>query len=184
MPLYHSKLTRIAFPLAIAVPFLALMAQVAIDLPWHALEIPITGQTLAVLLVGYILGKRLGPIAILLYLLLGVLGAPIFAKGNSGWEVLLKGSGGFLYGFVFAAAIMGQFRTLAWGRRFPTAVLAMAIGTAVILSFGILHLTYLYDFEKALKYGFYPFWKGAIVKIIIGALLLPLWYRIEKAWDS
>lgn len=184
MPVYHSKLTTVAFPLAIAVPFLAIMAQLSIDLPWHDLQIPITGQSLAVLLVGYILGKKLGPIAILLYLLLGILGAPIFAKGNAGWEVLLKGSGGFLYGFVFAAALMGQFRGLGWGRHFTKALVAMALGTLVILCFGVLHLSYLYGFEKALEYGFYPFWRGAIVKVIIGALLLPLWYRMEKAWNS
>ncbi len=178
MPIFNTKLTDYVFPIVMAFCFLSLMAQVKIDLAWHELDIPITGQSLAVLLVGYVLGKKRGVMAVLLYLLLGMLGAPVFAKGASGWLVLTKGSGGFLYGFVAGAWVAGWFGDRDLGRHFLQALLAMTLGTAVIIAFGLLHLSVLYGFEKALDYGFYPFLPGALVKIILGAGLLWLWHRL------
>lgn len=184
MPVYHSKLSELVFPIAAGLSFLGLMAQLSFEFQLHDLNIPITGQSLAVLLIGYVFGKRIGPIVILLYLIIGCLGAPVFANGAAGFSVLLKGSGGFLYGFLFGAAVAGQFREYEWGRSFLKSLVIMTLGTMVIIAFGVFHLSLLYGFEKALEYGFYPFWRGAIVKIIVGAGLLPIWYQLESKWKE
>jgi len=147
-------------------------ALVAFDLNLNETKIPITGQSLAVLVVGFLLGRENGFLAVFVYLLLGIIGLPVFAKGASGPEVFTKGSGGFLYGFLFASYLIGVISESEKSKNFGICLGAMAMGTAVILFFGIGHLTYLYGFEKALEYGLYPFWKGAVVKIIIGGIIV------------
>ena len=164
----------------LAILFVALFAQLSIDVPLGESSIPITGQTFAVLLSAYWLKQKNGTIAILAYVLLGILGLPIFADGQSGWAVLMGGSGGFLIGFIVAAYVVGYLGELTWQGSFTKSLLAMTIGTAIILFFGIGRLTSLYGLEKGLAYGFYPFWKGAIVKIVLGAIVLPLYYRLKK----
>lgn len=163
-----------------AILFVALFAQLSIDMPLGESSIPITGQTFAVLLSAYWLKRKNGTIAILAYVLLGVFGLPIFADGQSGWVVLMGGSGGFLIGFIIAAYAIGYLGEQTWRISFTKSLLAMTIGTAIILFFGIGRLTSLYGLEKGLAYGFYPFWKGAIVKIVLGAIVLPLYYRLKK----
>ena len=163
-----------------AVLFVALSARFSLELPMNAQRIPITGQSLAVLIVGYALGSRWGTAAIAVYVLLGALGLPVFADGRSGWSVLQGGSGGFLLGFIFAAALMGYLGEEGWGRSFTKSLLAMFFGTVLILFFGLVRLTMLYDWPSALAYGFYPFLPGAVIKIILGALIMPLYYRLRS----
>lgn len=164
----------------LALLFVALFAQLSIDVPLGESSIPITGQTVAVLLSAYWLKRKIGTIAIFTYVLLGVLGLPIFADGQSGWTVLMGGSGGFLIGFIIAAYVIGYLGEQRWPASFTKSLIAMTIGTVIILFFGIGRLTSLYGLEKGLTYGFYPFWKGAIVKIVLGAIILPLYYRLKK----
>jgi biotin transport system substrate-specific component len=152
-------------------------AMVSIDLPWKGGGIPITGQSLAVLVVGFVLGRKRALFAIALYLILGVMGFPVFAKGASGIDTLMGGSGGFLYGFLIGGYVCGALQENGFGASFAESLIAMTIGTALILTCGIAQLTYLYGFEKALDYGLIPFWPGAIVKIILGALII---YTIQK----
>ena len=163
-------LQRIA-PL-IAVAFIAGFAQCTINLDWHDLQIPISGQSFAVLVVGMLLGRKYGLVSILLYLLLGALGLPFFADGTSGWEVFTKGSAGFLIGFAIGAFVVGWLADIGWRKSFAKALLAMTIGTGLIVGSGVLWLTYLYGWAKALEYGFYPFVWGAVAKIIIGAVVV------------
>ena len=140
--------------------------------------IPITGQTFAVLLVGYILRAQRGMFAVGLYVVLGLVGLPIFADGKAGLEVLFGGSGGYLIGFIAGAGIAGivpQKPFLFWN-----ALLAMTIGTMVILLFGVGRLIQLYGIEKGLQYGLYPFWKGALIKIILGAGVAWMWSLKKK----
>ncbi len=165
----------------LAILFVALFAQLSIDVPLGESSIPITGQTFAVLLSAYWLKQKNGTIAILAYVLLGVLGLPIFADGQSGWSVLMGGSGGFLIGFIVAAYTVGYLGSrTSWRGSFAKSLLAMTIGTGIILFFGIGRLASLYGFERGLAYGFYPFWKGAIVKIVLSAIISPLYYRLKK----
>lgn len=164
----------------LSVLFIAFFAQISFKIPVRESDIPITGQTFAVLLIAYFYKRKIGTLAVLSYVLLGAIGLPIFADGKSGWAVLIGGSGGFLLGFIFSAYIIGYLGENAWPKSFPKSLLAMTIGTIIILFFGISRLALIYGFEKAMAYGFYPFWKGAIFKIILGAAILPLYHR----WES
>ena len=163
----------------LAILFIALFAQLSIDVPVGESSIPITGQTFAVLLSAYWLRQKMGTIAVFSYVLIGALGLPIFADRKAGWEVLTSGSGGFLIGFIIAAFVIGYLGKEDWQRSFSKSLLAITIGTIIILFFGIGRLASLYGLEKGLAYGFYPFWKGAIVKIILGAAILPLYHRLK-----
>ena len=156
-----------------------MFAQFEIVLPWNEAGISVTGQSFAVLVVGFLLGGVGGGIALLVYLLFGIMGLPAFAGGASGWEVLTGGSGGYLIGFPVAAALVGYLGDRKWGDQFTLCLLAMLIGTLVILIFGIVRLTWLYDFPRALEYGFYPVLPGAIIKIFFGALVVWLFNRYD-----
>jgi biotin transport system substrate-specific component len=162
---------------SLGVLFICLGAMVAFNFHWNESNIPITGQSLAVLVVGFVLGRKRGLLAIAIYLILGLVGLPVFAKGASGVETFTGGSGGFLYGFLAGGYLCGVLQEEGYGRRFLHCLIAMAIGTVVILVFGIAQLTSLYGFEKALQYGFYPFLAGALVKIMLGAGII---YYIPK----
>ena len=151
---------------------ICLGAMVSIDLPWKDGGIPITGQSLAVLVVGFVLGRRRGLLVIAIYLIAGLAGLPVFANGASGIDTLMGGSGGFLYGFLVGGYVCGALQENGFGVSFAECLTAMTIGTALILICGIAQLTYLFGLDKALEYGFWPFWPGAIVKIILGAAVV------------
>ncbi|MGB0930380.1 MAG: biotin transporter BioY [Chitinophagales bacterium] len=154
-------------PTFLAAIFIAIFAQITILLPY----IPITGQSFAVLLVAYLLGWNRGMIAVLLYLFVGAIGLPVFADGASGIAKLKGNSGGFLYGFVVAAFVVGSLAENTVPSTFKKALGIMALGTAVILFFGVMHLSIHIGFQKALQYGLYPFIAGAVVKIVLGAAI-------------
>ncbi|NBC09123.1 MAG: biotin transporter BioY [Bacteroidetes bacterium] len=166
----------------LALLFIALMAQVTLTTPEALGSIPITGQSLAVLLVGLLLPMPYGGFTVLLYVLLGALGLPIFAEAKSGWQVLRSGSGGFLAGFVVAAFALGWLRQRAWGQHLGWSLLANLLGTAIILAFGVAWLSVLYDFSRALDYGFFPFIEGAIIKIGLGGFIA--WSMLRQKPES
>lgn len=157
-------------PILLGVVAVSIAARITIEVPVGE-GIPISGQSLAVLLVGWYLGPQKGFIAILAYIVLGGFGLPIFADGNSGWSVLQKGSGGFLLGFILAAVLSGYFSQQK-NALLNQAFNAMFFGTLLIIVFGVAWLTRLYGWELALEYGFFPFWPGAVVKIILGILII------------
>lgn len=171
---------KIFFKVLLSVLFIVFLAQISINVPVGESDIPITGQTFAVLLVAYFFKRRIGMIAILSYVLLGVIGLPFFADGKSGIGVLMGGSGGFLVGFIFSVYAVGYLGEKDWPMSFTKSLLAMTLGTMIILFFGIGRLTLIYGFDKALEYGFYPFWRGAIFKIILGATILPFYHWLKK----
>ncbi len=170
-------------PTVLAAIFIAIFAQITIPLPY----IPITGQSFAVLLVAYFLGWNRGTIAVLLYLFAGVLGLPVFAEGASGLAKLKGNSGGFLYGFVIAAFVVGYLSEKIEFSTFKKALGIMTLGTAIILFFGVMHLSIHIGFQKALQYGLYPFIAGAVVKIILGAGVgnyLRQWVEVKAALNN
>ncbi len=168
----------IFFKIFLGLIFLIALTQLTLNLSYQEVAIPITGQSLAVLVVTALLGARKGSLTISLYLLLGGIGLPVFANGGSGWEIFTKGSGGFLYGFLIAGGLTGWLAE-RWGiAHFLKNIGMMGIGTGVILLFGVGHLTAKYGLEKALEYGFFPFWPGAIIKIIAGAVILSICHAI------
>lgn len=155
--------------------FVALAAQVAIPLPFS--PVPITGQTLAVLLIGALLGSRRGASCVLAYLAEGSLGLPVFAGGAAGLARLFGPTGGYLLGFVVAAYVTGLLAERGWDRRAGTALLAMLLGNGVIYAFGLPWLAVFVGMGRALPLGLYPFVAGDLVKLALAALLLPSGWR-------
>ena len=161
--------------------FVALAAQVSIDLPFT--PVPITGQTFAVVLVGAGLGAVLGLASLGLYLFVGALGAPVYADGKHGWDVLTGPTGGYIVGFVLAAGLTGYLAQRRWDRRFSSAVAAMLTGNVVIYLVGLPWLAEQIDagLEGTLEAGLYPFVVGDLLKLYLAAALLPsAWKLVER----
>jgi biotin transport system substrate-specific component len=153
--------------------FVALLAQISIPLAPFS-PVPITGQTLGVLLVGSLLGSRTGTLALLLYLAQGAFGLPFFADGASGVEVLYGTTAGYLVGFVIAAAVTGWLAERGWDKRVDMTVASMVLGTLIIYVFGVLWLAqFVGGLGQAFVLGVAPFIPGAVIKIAVAAGVLP-----------
>ena len=162
-----------------AVLFVSLFAQLEINLPLNEADLDISGQTFAVLLVGYILGSKLGILAMLLYLVCGAIGLPVFSGGGSGIETLWSTSAGYLFGFVIAAGIVGIIKETWNVQRLLTCIVLMLLGTVVILIFGSLWLSNSMGFRAALVHGVQPFILGGIVKSILGGIVAFVWTNLN-----
>lgn len=188
--------------------FVALSAQLVVLLPWTT--VPITGQTFAVLVTGGALGAWRGAGSLSIYLLAGMIGIPVYAPGNAGlsggwdahfilpwqgshdlvWDI---SSGGYIVGFILAAALVGFLAERQWDRK-PWVHLGMFLGNALIYVPGILWLAYLIGsgwehpvaqkpladliagggtWDKAFKGGLYPFIVGDMMKLFLASLTLP-----------
>jgi biotin transport system substrate-specific component len=161
--------------------FVALAAQVSVKLPFT--PVPITGQTFAVVLVGASLGALLGLASLGVYLFVGALGAPVYADGNHGWSILTGPTGGYIVGFVLAAAVTGFLAQQRWDRRFSSAVAAMLTGNVLIYLVGLPWLSAKLDtgLEKTFELGLYPFVVGDLLKLYLGGALLPgAWRLVER----
>ena len=154
--------------------FVALSAQIEIPM-W---PIPITMQTLAVLLVGGVLGSRLGALSLLAYLFEGAIGLPVFAGGGGSLAYFAGPTTGYLIGFVVAAFVVGWFCERGWDRKVGTAVFVMLIGTATIYLFGLPWLAQFTGIEKVLQLGFFPFIPGDILKALVAAIALPIGWKL------
>ncbi len=156
--------------------FIALMAQVAFFIG----PVPITGQTLAVLLIGALLGSKRGALTVVAYLGQGAMGLPVFAGGLAGTAVLVGPTAGYLVGFVFAAFAVGLLAERGWDRHPLTTALAMLIGNLIIYTLGLLWLMTLLNLSLAatLAAGLYPFIIGDLLKIAVATALLPLGWRL------
>jgi biotin transporter BioY len=168
-----------AVSLAVAFSLLtALAAQVVIPIG----PVPVTAQTFAVLLTGALLGSRLGAMAMIIYLVEGASGLPFFYGGHGGFSHLLGPTGGYLVAFPAAAFVTGAFAENGWDKRFPTAVVAMAVGSLVILLAGwawfaaITQSSLLVAFQISVA----KFIPGDIVKILLAAALLPAGWALLK----
>ena len=158
----------------------AALAQVAIPL-W---PVPITGQTLAVLLVGSSLGATRGALSMVLYALLGALGAPIFSDASGGMGVLFGATGGYIVGFVLAAAFTGWLAQRRWERGLVRGMLAFIAGSAVVFLVGLpwLQVSLGLTWPQTLAGGLYPFIIGGVVKAVIAALVLRgAWALVGRA---
>ncbi len=140
--------------------------------------VPITGQTFGVLLVGAVLGARRGALAIAGYLGLGLLGLPVFAGGTPGVARLLGPTGGYLIGFVAAAALVGFLCERGWNRHVIGTSLAMTFGSLVIYAFGAAWLARFVGPSRVFALGVAPFLLGDALKIALAALLLPMAWRL------
>ena len=149
---------------------LAISAQFSFNLPFS--PVPVTGQTLAVLLIGSLLGKNRGAAAVGLYLLQGAAGLPVFAGGKSGFITLVGPTGGYLIGFIAAAYIVGILAELRYNKSLIYTGFSMLIGTLVIYIFGLFWLVQFVGESSALQLGLFPFLVGDFVKILSGVIVL------------
>ena len=158
--------------------FIAASAQFVIPIG----TVPITGQTFAVLLTGALLGSRLGAAAVIAYLIEGAVGLPFFAGGGGGIVRFFGPTGGYLVAFPAAAFITGAFAEHGWDKRYETAVAAMAIGSAIIFLGGWAWYAVLTNTPPlaAFKLAVLPFLVGDVIKIALGAAVLPTGWALLK----
>jgi biotin transport system substrate-specific component len=162
--------------------FVALAAQISLPLPFT--PVPITGQTFAVLLVGASLGAVRGAASMALYVLVGMVGAPVYAAGHSGAEIVMGATGGYLLSYPIAAAVTGMLAEREWDRRFSSAVTAMLTGNVIIYLVGLPWLATVMGagLEETLELGLYPFVPGDVFKLYLAGALLPAaWRLLERA---
>lgn len=174
----RSRVSDVALVLA-GVLLTALAAQVQIP----AVPVPFTLQTLAVLVIGATYGASRGAITMGVYALVGVLGFPVFAGGASGFSVILGATGGFLLGFIFAAALIGRLAELNWSSDALRMFVSYVLGSVVIYAIGVPVLAmsaFASDVVAAATYMMpYLIWDA--VKAVIAAALLPTaWVVIKK----
>lgn len=154
---------------------LALLARLSIPIPFS--PVPITGQTFGVLFLGALLGCRIGTLSVIMYIVEGMLGLPVFAGLSVGFLYLFGPTGGYLIGFIPAAFTVGYFIEKGFSNRVLTTFLTMVIGTLVIFIFGVSWLAVTAGIQKALIIGFYPYLIGAGIKIILATIIV---YSINK----
>ena len=158
---------------------IGLSAQIAIFLGFS--PVPITGQTFAVLIIGALFGARRGCFTVLVYIIEGAAGLPVYALGAGGPSVLLGPRGGYLVGFIVGAYIVGLLAEKGWDRRARTTMLAMVFGNVAIYTFGLLWLCCLMGISKmVLVVGLYPFIFGDLLKIALATALLPSGWKLLR----
>jgi biotin transport system substrate-specific component len=175
----QSRLTIQVVSVVLGSMLMAALAQVSVKLPFT--PVPVTGQTLGVLLVGGALGSVMGVASMLLYLAQGAVGLPFFADGGSGTDALglASATGGYLWGFVVAGYVVGLLAERKWDRGIGSSLGAMLIGEVIIFSIGVTWLAQALDLplQDALEAGLYPFVVGDVLKLAIAAGTLPIVWR-------
>jgi biotin transport system substrate-specific component len=156
----------------------ALCAQISFYLPGN--PVPVTGQTFAVLLTGAALGANRGAAAMLLYVLIGMVGLPVYADGKHGMDVITGASGGYLVGFLVAGWVVGRLAEARLDRRPVTALPLFLIGSAIIYVIGVPWLAVSADQSLgwAISNGFTDFIPGDLVKAAAAAAVLPTAWRL------
>lgn len=164
----------------------AILAQVSIPLQ----PVPITGQTLGVIVVGAALGSRRGAAALTTYMLVGLAGLPVFADFTGTIAAIAKPSFGYVIGFILSAYVAGWFAERHWDRRPALAFVGFAAASAVPFIFGIPYMALILnvvgggDFSlwQLLEFGLFPFIVGGLIKAGLAALIIPgAWALVRRA---
>jgi biotin transport system substrate-specific component len=166
------SLSRLALDTALALAgTLVLVVSAKVQAPFY--PVPMTLQTLAVLALPALLGARLGAATVALYLAEGLVGLPVFAGALAGPAYLVGPTGGYLAGFLVAAALVGFLADRGWMRGWLLALAAMTLGHVVIFAFGFGWLAYALPLgaAKAWAVGVAPFWAATIAKTLLAAAL-------------
>ncbi|MCD5413669.1 MAG: biotin transporter BioY [Clostridiales bacterium] len=166
----------------------AVFAQIAIPLPFS--PVPFTLQVIAVLLSGALLGSKLGSISQIVYLLLGAVGVPVFARFSAGLGALVGPSGGYLIAFPIAAYLIGfivERKTMQGDSSSLSFIvinsIAMLLGVSLIFAIGVVQLKFVASltWDLAFKYGVLPFIIPDLAKIAIAVLLV---HSLRKAFSK
>jgi biotin transport system substrate-specific component len=163
----------------------AAAAQIKISLGFT--PVPLTGQTLAVLLSGAALGMRRGALSQIAYWGMGLVGLPFYAGGQSGWESGTGTTLGYFFGFIVAAAVVGSLAERKHDRQIMSSLSAMALGTVVIYTSGALWLAHDLGIgvatgeTNAIALGVTPFLIGDLVKMVIAGVVTPVvWATVAR----
>jgi biotin transport system substrate-specific component len=163
----------------------SVLAQIAI--PWF--PVPFTGQTLAVLLVGGMLGALRGALSLAVYFAIGALGAPVFTDQSGGWNVITGATGGYIIGFILAAALVGWLCERGADRRVVPMMGALLLGNVMIYAVGLPWLANwtppgaeaAFGWSQAYEFGLQPFVLGDLLKLAVVAALLPAgWALLQR----
>jgi biotin transport system substrate-specific component len=175
-----SALTQALFVVG-GIGFLSLLAQISVPVPGS--PVPVTGQTLGVLLIGTTYGARLGLLTFASYLVAGIAGAPIFAGSTHGVEKVIGATGGYLVGMLVASFVLGYLADRKADQKFKTSFAALLLGDLIIFTFGLgwLHASLDLSWSATFAAGLTPFILGEALKIAITATSLPLvWRKISR----
>ena len=191
-PAHSRARARLVFEVACAIVgsfFVAGLAQLSFHLGFT--PVPITGQTLGVLLIGAAYGPGLGAATLGLYLFWSVIGLPVLAPVDGGAHAtglsvltLTTATGGYLWGFVLASALVGWLSSLGWDRSMRTSISAMLLGSIAIYAVGVpwLHHFLQASWQDTLTAGLYPFVIGDTIKLFAAAGLLPVAWRLMNRY--
>jgi biotin transport system substrate-specific component len=160
---------------------LLLTVSAKIQIPFW--PVPMTMQTYVVLVLGMAFGWRLASATMLLYLAQGALGLPVFAgtpEKGVGLAYMMGPTGGYLVGFVVAAAVVGWLAERGFDRGFARAAIAMTLGHALVFLFGFAWLATLVGADKAWLGGVQPFWAATVFKTVLGLVSLPLAWKLVR----
>jgi biotin transport system substrate-specific component len=160
----------------------ALSAQLIIPM----YPVPFTMQTFVVLIVGSTLGTTRGTLSMLLYAVLGLVGLPIFGGASSGAAVLFGASGGYIIGFIFAAALTGWLAQSKWDKKYLGAAVSFVAGGVVIFAFGLMGLSMSLHLglQDTLAGGLYPFAITEVLKAALATALIPSTWKLVKWIDN
>ena len=178
----------IAREIALVTGFALLTAALAqVRIPLGFTPVPVTGQTLAVLLAGASLGAWRGASSQLLYWLLGMVGFPFYSNATSGWSVATGPTMGYLVGFIVAAAVVGRLAEHHQDRKVLTSIAAMTLGSVIIYAFGAtwlaidLGIPLATGETNAISLGVAPFLVGDVIKMCLaGAATASTWRFINR----
>ncbi|MDA1136023.1 MAG: biotin transporter BioY [Proteobacteria bacterium] len=162
------------FTIIICSILLIISAKIKVDL----YTIPMTMQPFAILIIAMLCGRNLAAGSISLYLFQGMIGLPVFANGG-GMLYLMGPTGGFLFGFLIAAIIMGELADRGWGRNILKAFIAMFLGLFIIYFFGIIQLSLFLSFEKAILM-MKLYMVGDFYKLLLATLLVTQIWKLTK----
>lgn len=171
---------RTAFLSLIGASLFAVLTFVGADIRIPLYPVPITLQTLFVLLSGAMLGARTGALSQSIYLTMGAFGIPLFAGTAAGLAVFSGPTGGYLLGFLPAAFLVG--RLISKNSTFVWQLSVFALGSLLILALGVIHLSLVltHDIRSALAMGFFPFLLGDAVKILAAASIYRSFSRLRR----
>lgn len=160
-----------------------LWASAKVKIPFY--PVPMTMTTFVVLVIGMVYGWKLGVATILLYLAEGAVGLPVFAgtpEKGIGLAYMMGPTGGYLLGYILAAALCGYLAQLNWDKRVSMTALAMLIGNMAIYIPGLIWLGTLLGWDKpVLQWGLVPFIAGDLLKLILAASTIPLIWKLKKS---
>jgi biotin transport system substrate-specific component len=177
LPRPQVRSMRIAREVTLIAGFALLTAALAqVRIPLGFTPVPVTGQTLAVLLAGASLGAWRGASSQLLYWLMGMVGLPFYSNGTGGWSVATGPTMGYLVGFIVAAAVVGRLAEYRHDRHVLTSVAAMTMGSMIIYVCGATWLAFNLGIplatgeQNAISLGVTPFLVGDVIKMCLAGL--------------